>query len=108
MNREEREEYVAQLYKEGRGVREIAELVRMSFRDIGAIIKKVKLQAERERGYTSEEPQPKSPESKAFQLFSQGKSPVQVVIALDLPAHYVQAKYQEYWYTKPNMIFIAS
>ena len=48
MTREEREEYVVRLYKEGKGVRDIAELVRMSFRDIGAITKKVKLQIERE------------------------------------------------------------
>jgi hypothetical protein len=52
MNREEREEYVVQLYKDGRTVRQIAELVHMSFRDIGALTNKAKLQAERERGYT--------------------------------------------------------
>jgi DNA-binding NarL/FixJ family response regulator len=45
MNREEREEYVVRLYKEGRTVREIAELVHMSFRNIGAAISKVKLDA---------------------------------------------------------------
>jgi len=35
MNREEKEQYVIQLYKEGKTIREIAELVHMSFRDIG-------------------------------------------------------------------------
>jgi predicted HTH domain antitoxin len=35
MNREEKKEYVIQLYKEGKSIREIAELVHMSFRDIG-------------------------------------------------------------------------
>ncbi len=55
MNREEREEYVIRLYEEGRTVRQIAELVHMSFRNIGAITNKVKLQAERERGYTTVE-----------------------------------------------------
>ena len=48
MTREEREEYVIRLYKEDRTVRQIAELVHMSFSDIGAIINKVKLQSERE------------------------------------------------------------
>jgi hypothetical protein len=72
----------------------------MSFRDIGAITNKVKLQADRERGYTTEDIQPRSDESRAFKLFSEDKSPIQVVIALDLPAHYVQAKYQEYWECK--------
>jgi len=74
MNREEREEYVIRLYKEGRSVRQIAELVHMSFRDIGAITNKV---------ITS---QPKSSESKAFKMFSEGKSPVNVAILLDLAA----------------------
>ena len=43
MNREEREEYVVQLYKENNSIREIARLVHMSFRDIGVIINKAKL-----------------------------------------------------------------
>ncbi len=55
----------------------------MSFRDIGVIINKAKLQAERERGYPEDE-EPKSPESQAFKLFSEGKSPVEVAISLDL------------------------
>jgi mRNA-degrading endonuclease YafQ of YafQ-DinJ toxin-antitoxin module len=33
-------------------------------------------------------------------MFSEGKSPVEVVIALDLQAHYVEAKYKEYWECK--------
>jgi len=68
----------------------------MSFRDIGAIIKKAKLQVERERGYTNDE-EPKSPESKAFKMFSEGKSPVEVAIALDQPGDRVRAMYREYW-----------
>ena len=57
----------------------------MSFRDIGVITNKVKLQADRERGYVAEDAQPKSPESKAFKLFSEGKFPIEVAIALDEP-----------------------
>src|SRR5215471_3009504 len=68
----------------------------MSFRDIGAIIKKAKLQVERERGYTDDE-EPKSPESKAFKMFSEGKSLVEVAIALDEPGDRVRAMYREYW-----------
>lgn len=52
----------------------------MSFRDIGIIIKKVKAEAERERGHTDEEVignnEPKSKESQAFKLFSEGMTPV--------------------------------
>ena len=68
----------------------------MSFRDIAAIINKAKLQAERERGYTTDE-EPKSPESQAFKLFSEGKSPVEVAIRLDLAADRVRAIYRDYW-----------
>jgi hypothetical protein len=68
----------------------------MSFRDIGAIINKAKLQVERERGYINDE-EPKSPESKAFKMFSEGKSPIEVAILLDLAADRVRAIYREYW-----------
>jgi hypothetical protein len=96
MNREEREEYVIQLYKENNSIREIARLVHMSFRDIGIIINKAKLQAERERGYPNNE-ESKSPESQAFKLFSEGKSPVEVAILLDLAADRIRAIYRDYW-----------
>jgi hypothetical protein len=76
----------------------------MSFRDIGSIINKVKLQAERERGFTNNEQEidteSKSKDSQAFKLFSEGKTPVEVVIALDLPAGEVRAMYREFWELK--------
>jgi DNA-binding CsgD family transcriptional regulator len=97
MTRAEKEEYVIQLWKAGRTVRQIAELVHMSFRDMGAITNKAKLQAERERGYAPEDTQPKSPESQAFKLFSEGKSPVEIAILLDLAADRVRTIYREYW-----------
>src|SRR5215469_9527312 len=97
MTRTEKEEYVIQLWKAGRSVRQIAELVHMSFRNIGVITNKAKLQAERERGYVVEDTQPKSPESPAFKMFSEGKSPIEVAILLDLAADRVQAIYRDYW-----------
>jgi hypothetical protein len=95
MNRQEREEYVVQLYNENNSIRKIAKIMHMSFRDIGAIVNKVKLQAELERGYVAV--QPKSPESQAFKLFSEGKSPLEVAIALDEPGDRVRYMYREYW-----------
>src|SRR5215469_10054992 len=97
MTREEREQYVIQLWKAGRTVRQIAELVHMSFRDIGAITNKVKLQADRERGFITVDSQSKSKESQAFKLFSEGKSPIDVAISLDEPGDRVRAMYREYW-----------
>jgi intein-encoded DNA endonuclease-like protein len=49
MNRVEKEEYVIRLYKEDRSTRDIVKLMQMSFKDIGAIINKAKLEGERER-----------------------------------------------------------
>ncbi|MGB8934556.1 MAG: hypothetical protein WCC17_05565 [Candidatus Nitrosopolaris sp.] len=100
LNRQEKEDYVIRLYKEGKSIREIAELVHMSFRDIGTITNKVKLQADRERGYITVDTEPKSKESQAFKLFSEGKSPVEVAIALDLDAGRVRAIYYDYWELK--------
>ena len=72
----------------------------MSFRDIGAITNRLKSKVEREKGYITYIPEqeidtePKSKQSQAFILFSEGKTPVEVVIALDLPADQVQAIYR--------------
>jgi uncharacterized coiled-coil DUF342 family protein len=99
MTRAEKEQYVIELYKQNRTVRQIAELTHMSFRDIGGIIHKVKAKAERERGQMDEEFDNKlnSKETQAFRLFSEGKTPVDVVIALDLQADEVRAIYRDYW-----------
>ena len=101
MNRTEKEQYVIQLYKEGKSIREIAELVHMSFRDIGAIIKKkvklVEADGERDPLKENHDVRSKSKTTQAIKLFSEGNSPVGVAIALDLLANQVQAIYREYW-----------
>jgi hypothetical protein len=56
----------------------------MSFRDIGVIINKWK---EREKGLEqNDDINSKSKTTQAIKLFSEGKTTVDVVIALDLPA----------------------
>ena len=99
MNREEKEQYVIRLYKENRSTREIAKLMHMSFRDIGAITNRVKLEVERERGQLEEDDdiKSKSKTTRAIKLFSELESPVEVAIELDLPADQVRAIYREYW-----------
>jgi hypothetical protein len=97
MTREEKEQYVIQLYKENRSTREIAKLMHMSFRDIGVIIKKVKLAADGESGSLEEVIKSKSKTTQAIKLFSELNTPVEVAVALDLPSAQVQAIYQEYW-----------
>jgi hypothetical protein len=97
MNRAEKEQYVIRLYKENKSTREIAKLMHMSFRDIGVIIKKVKLAADGESGSLEEDIKSKSKTTQAIKLFSELSTPVEVAIALDLPTAQVQAIYQEYW-----------
>src|SRR5215831_18149284 len=99
MNREQKVQYVIQLWKEGKTIREIAELVHMSFRDIGAITNKVKLEADGERGPLQEDDdvKSKSKSTQAIKLFSEGNSPVDVAIALDLQTDQVLAIYREFW-----------
>jgi len=83
MNRKERKQHVIQLYKEGKTVREISELVHMSFLDIGALIRKVKLEADQKRGQLEEDDdiKSKSKTTQAIKLFSELKMPVEVAIA---------------------------
>jgi hypothetical protein len=97
MNREEKEQYVIQLYKENKSTREIAEIVHMSFRDIGAVIRKVKLEAKRGPLENDDDIKSKSKTTQAIKLFSELKTPVEVAIALDLPIDQVLAIYGEYW-----------
>jgi hypothetical protein len=98
MNRTEKEQYVIQLYKENKSIREIAKLTHMSFRDIGIITKKAKLEAEGERDPLQEDDdiKSKSKTTQAIKLFSELESPVEVAIALDLPAGEVREIYREY------------
>ena len=98
MNRAEKEQYVIQLYKENKSTREIARLMHMSFRDIGAIIKKVKLEPDGERGHLEDHDiKSKSKITQAIKLFSELDSPVEVAIALDLPVDQVPSICREYW-----------
>src|SRR5215467_15561251 len=96
MNREEKEECVIRLYKENKSTREIAKLMHISFRDIGVIIKKAKLKAGGEGGQL-DDIKSKSKTTQAIKLFSEGNSPVEVAIELDLPTDQVLAIYREFW-----------
>ncbi|MDQ6862454.1 MAG: hypothetical protein M3044_01385 [Thermoproteota archaeon] len=101
MTKAQKEQYVIELYKQDKTTREIAERAHMSPRDIAVIIRKVKAEVEREAGHTDEEEiddnEHRSKQSQAFKLFSEGKTPVDVVVTLDLPADEVRAIYRDYW-----------
>jgi DNA-binding CsgD family transcriptional regulator len=71
---------------------EIAQIEKISPRDIHAIIKEE--QARRQKHNEQEI------SAQAYQLFSQGKTPVEVAIILNLPASKVSKLYREYWTLK--------
>jgi|SRR5215216_3228484 transposase len=91
--RQEREKLVLDLYNQGKTIREIAKEARMSFRDIGAILNKpveektegIKQQENAEENCEQEqEQQHLSLAAKAYKLFSDRKTPLEVAIELNL------------------------
>ena len=100
MTKAQKEQYVRELYKQDKKIREIAERTHMGFRDIGAIIKRVKLEVERERGQLEEKDdydiESKSKITQAIKLFSEGKNLVDIVIVLDLPPDEVREMYRQF------------
>ena len=77
LTKQEREERVLDLYyNQNKTYRDIAKLERMCPRDIGAIVNK------ESKGADSKQFLSKA--AQAYHLFSQGKSPLEVAIALDL------------------------
>jgi transposase len=93
-SRKEKEEYVIELYKQGRTIREIAQEVHISFGVIGDIIKKVRGDDQ------GKEKQNKSKDTQALKLFSEGNEPIEVAIKLDLGADEVNRLYREFWKLK--------
>jgi transposase len=93
LTRQQRERLVLDLYNQGKNTREIAEEARMSFSAIGAILKK----AEQENETSKEQTEKMSQAAQAYKLFSAGKSPVEVAIALNLRQAEVTEFYKEYW-----------
>ena len=85
LTRQEKENLVLDLYyNQGKTYAEIAKEARISLRDIGPILKK------------SGSDQSLSNSSQAYQLFSEGKAPLQVAIKLNLKEPEVLEFYKQY------------
>jgi len=94
MNRQEKEKLVIELYKQGKTIRQIAQIAHMSFGDISCIIRQASAETEeQERSRISKA-------SQALNLFEQGNTPVQVAIKLDIETQEVDRLYKEYWNLK--------
>jgi transposase len=105
LTRQERERLVIDLYNQGKTYREISKETRISPRDIGVILNKVieESKGEEQQGDTKqnqEENQQQehiSPSAKAYKLFSEGMTPLEVAIALNLGESEATKYYREYW-----------
>jgi DNA-binding CsgD family transcriptional regulator len=95
VSREEKETRVIDLYSQGKTYRQIAEEVRISPNDIHAILKK-KEEEKKNNAVTNNQKQRQELSSRAYDLFSQGKTPVQVAIALNLTEPKVSKMYRGY------------
>jgi hypothetical protein len=117
ITRQERERRVLALYNQVKTIREIAKEVRMSFRDIGAILNKtveekaggIKQQDDAEEHREQEQQQYLSLSTQAYKLFSDRKTPLEVAIALNLRESEATKFYKEYWKLKQlhnlNMVY---
>jgi hypothetical protein len=96
LTRQQRERLVLDLYNQGKNTREISQEVGISFRDIGSILSKARLEKEAQE----QQGQKISQAAQAYKLFSEDKSPVDVAIALNLRQAEVTEFYREYWNLK--------
>jgi DNA-binding CsgD family transcriptional regulator len=98
MSKKEKEKMVIKLAKEGRTTREIAEIVHISLKDIGRILRKItgdedpKIEFEKVRRQAN-----LSDYARAFQMFMQNKSLPEIIVSLDIDVQTVQAYYCDYW-----------
>jgi hypothetical protein len=101
LNKYEKEKRVIELHLAGKTIREIAKELHMSFTPISKIIKTYgrKIRLENNKGKeNNKEPTTKklSLSSQAFKLFSDGKTPVQVAVDLNLDFLKVRKYWREY------------
>ena len=89
LNKFEKEKKVIRLHIQGKTIREIAPIVRMSFRDISKIRKecdkKIKLQQNKKDNTKSTPTKKPSLSTQAFVLYQQGKKIDEVKVLLDIP-----------------------
>src|SRR5919107_2783468 len=113
MTRQERERLVIDFYKQGKTIREIAKEARMSFRDIGVILNKTveekkteasKQEQEQNNNNGVVENNQQEPHlslaAQAYKLFSEGKTPLEVAVTLNLRELEATKFYKEYWKLK--------
>jgi len=92
LTRKDKEKLVLDLYNQGKAYREITRIARICPRDIKTIVQKAENDTE------SKETLSKT--AQAYQMFNEGKSPMEVAITLDLREPEVTQLYRESWNLK--------
>ena len=119
LTRQERERLVIELYNQGKTYREISKKARISPRDIGVIFNKAIEEKKAEgkeqnnndadKNKEQEQQQQLSLSTQAYKLFSEGKTPLEVAIELNLRESEATKFYREYWRLKQlhnlNMVY---
>ena len=110
LTRQEKENLIIDLYDQGQTYKEIARTARVSVRDIRPVLKKAEKEREKKLGLSTQkgkdndsdnnQRQKLSIPSQAYQLFSEGKTPLEVAIQLNLREGQVTKYYLEHWRLK--------
>jgi transposase len=101
MSRDEKERRVIDLYYNyGKTIREIIKELRVSPNYVSAVLKKEE-EKKNNNTVTNKQQQPSSSlATRAYELFSNGKTPLQVAIALNIRQSEAAKYYREYWKLK--------
>jgi hypothetical protein len=108
LTRHEKESLILDLYNQGKTYKQIAVEARVSLRDINPVIKKAEKEREKELGINTREgnndrtenrqTQKKiSTSTQAYRLFSEGKTPLEVAIELNIKQPEATRYCREYW-----------
>src|SRR5215203_4804121 len=112
ITRQEKEKLILDLYNQGKTYKQIAQIARVSPRDIKPVLEKAEKEREKELGINTQEgtnastgnqnqtQKKTSISSQAYRLFSEGKTLLDVAIELNLMEPKATKYYREYWKLK--------
>jgi hypothetical protein len=108
LTRQEKEKLIEDLYNQGKTYQQIAREARVSVRDIKPVLEKAEKEKEKELGAQegkensskSHQLQKPSVASQAYRLFSEGKTPIEVAVELNIEEKEVTKYYREHWKLK--------